>query len=111
MENSLQKLNTTQAVQEWSLRIKECRSSGLTVKEWCKQRDIRPQTFYFWQKKIFTMVAESCSERFVEIPNAAICTSSTNIIAKIVVSGISIEILNTATTEQITQLIQAAKQC
>lgn len=37
---SLREFNTNIALQEWNERIKECRSSGLTVRAWCKENNI-----------------------------------------------------------------------
>ena len=34
----------------WQERIKACRSSGMTVKAWCKQNGITKQTYYAWEK-------------------------------------------------------------
>ncbi len=32
--------------------IMECRSSGLTDHEWCRQHDINPSTFHGWVKRL-----------------------------------------------------------
>ena len=33
-------------VQEWSQMVRQCQESGLTVKAWCDQNDIRPSCYY-----------------------------------------------------------------
>lgn len=68
MENSLQALNASQALEEWSFKIKECRNSGLTVLDWCKSQGIKPQRFYYWQKKIFTLLSPQQTAEFAELP-------------------------------------------
>ena len=35
----------------WQERIKVCRSSGMTVKDWCKENGITKQTYYAWEKR------------------------------------------------------------
>ena len=67
MSTDLQTLNTNQALQEWSARIKECRNSGMTVRNWCSEQGIRTQTFYYWQKKLFNMFANQNHPEFAEI--------------------------------------------
>lgn len=33
-------------LQEWSQMARQCQESGLTVKEWCSQNDIKPSCYY-----------------------------------------------------------------
>ena len=35
---------------EWRIRIGECRNSGQTIKEWCKEKHICLKTYYRWQR-------------------------------------------------------------
>ena len=32
--------------QEWAEQMQECQSSGMYVKEWCRQKGINPNTYY-----------------------------------------------------------------
>ena len=36
----------------WKQRIIECRSSGKSVKEWCKEHGLDFTTYYRWERKI-----------------------------------------------------------
>ena len=48
---------------EWSQRVADCRSSGLSVTRWCAEHGIKPKTYYNWQKKVFAaMLAQQQSE-------------------------------------------------
>ena len=38
----------------WKQRIIECRSSGKSVKEWCKEHGLDFTTYYRWERKILT---------------------------------------------------------
>ena len=113
MENSLQTLNATKNLEEWSVKVKECRTSGLTVREWCKSQGIRTQKFYYWQKKLFTVLAPEQNTNFAEITihEDESPTFSPATIAKVSVSGLEVEILNTATEKQLTTLLAALKKC
>ena len=60
---------------EWSQRVADCRSSGLSVTLWCMEHSIKTKTYYTWQKKVFAaMLAQQQAEmsdatpRFAELP-------------------------------------------
>ena len=36
----------------WTTRIKECKSSGMTVVAWCKINNIGIKNYYYWMRKI-----------------------------------------------------------
>ena len=40
----------------WKQRILECRSSGKSVKEWCKEHDLDFTTYYRWERKILAHI-------------------------------------------------------
>ena len=54
--------NKRRSLQEWASLIQECRTSGLSDLEWCKQHSIPFSTFY---KKIATLRQKAC-----DIPKA-----------------------------------------
>ena len=39
-------------LQEWSTKIAECRSSGMSVKDWCAEQGITIKTYYYWEKRL-----------------------------------------------------------
>ena len=41
-------------LQEWAALIKECmnRSKGMKVIEWCNERNISKDTYYYWFTKV-----------------------------------------------------------
>lgn len=43
-------------VQEWGLAIQECRGSGLSVREWCRQRGITTTTYYRWEREVLSSI-------------------------------------------------------
>ena len=63
---------------EWSQRVADCRSSGLSVTRWCSEHNVKPKTYYNWQKKVFAaMITQQQAEmsetgtRFAELPPPA----------------------------------------
>ena len=46
MARELQTLNEQKKLALWAERVNACRSSGRTVKDWCKERGICEQTYY-----------------------------------------------------------------
>ena len=58
--------------QEWSMSIQECRGSGLSVSEWCRQRGVTTATYYRWEREFLALAeTEPCSSvsavRFAEL--------------------------------------------
>ena len=39
-------------LQEWSVRISECRASRKSVVSWCDENGINPKTYYYWEKAL-----------------------------------------------------------
>ena len=52
MGAGVQELKHAARVQEWSVRVAECRSSGIGVKAWCKEHGIALKTYYNWERQI-----------------------------------------------------------
>ena len=52
MGAGVQDLKHATKVQEWSLRVAECRGSGIGVKAWCREHGIALKTYYNWERQI-----------------------------------------------------------
>ena len=48
------KLKHRVKLQEWAARIQDCRSSGLSVRVWCRQEGITAATYYRWEREVLT---------------------------------------------------------
>ena len=57
----VQALKHAALLQEWSTKIAECRSSGMTVKTWCAERGIPIKTYYYWEKRFVTEATQHLS--------------------------------------------------
>ena len=49
---------------EWSEKVQACRSSGKTVKEWCKKNHVCCKTYYTWERVYLAEVSKQLA-----IPN------------------------------------------
>lgn len=62
--------------ERWAVLIKERTDSGMTIKEWCHERNIKESQYYYWLKMLRRSEAEGMQKNttaphFVELP--AIC--------------------------------------
>ena len=53
--------------QKWVAAIQDCRSSGLPVRQWCRQRGITPSTYYRWEREVL-----SITDAALELPGASV---------------------------------------
>ena len=53
------KLKHKAKLQEWSLAVQECRSSGKPVKQWCSENKIKVTTYYRWEREILGTAGKS----------------------------------------------------
>ena len=106
-----------QNLMEWSRRVADCRSSGMSVTRWCSEHNVKPKTYYNWQKKVFSaMLAQQeaetsdSSSRFAELPPPAEKTLSTavekqmDLVASVRVGDASLEVYGGASEEIVSAL-------
>ena len=67
MSSALQVMNMDQTAAEWAARIRSCRGSGLSVRQWCSDHKISPQTYYRWQRRLFDMVRAQQEVQFADV--------------------------------------------
>ena len=119
-EMTIQRAGRQQNLLAWSQRVADCRSSGLSVNRWCAEHDIKPKTYYNWQKKVFTAMIEQqktlaevteTQPRFAELPEpmsaSAIETEpgqKTGLVASIRVGNASLDIYDGANAEIVATL-------
>ncbi len=48
----VQKITHEVRLQQWGNIVKDCRSSGKSIKAWCAEKSINIKTYYYWQKKV-----------------------------------------------------------
>ena len=105
-------------LQKWVAAVQECRSSGLSVRQWCKQREITPTTYYRWEREVLSianMAREATQEpaiAFVELPTPK--QKNRNIAERVVTIHInddSIDIYGTVDHELLKSMVEALRSC
>lgn len=104
---------------EWSQKIAECRSSGLSVSRWCSDHGINLKTYYRWQKKVFAEMVkrqEFCQQetedskpRFAELPATQEELKSREPVATVRMGQASLEVYEGASPEIISVLCRVLK--
>ena len=53
--------------QQWEMVVQECAASGLSNREFCRQRGIPEKSFYYWQRKLRQQIVEAASPQLVPL--------------------------------------------
>lgn len=106
--------------QEWQARIKECRSSGETVQQWCAERQISATTYYRWEREVFGRVgrqskgsqalAETVPE-FAEAPAVKTYGAPWRAVMTVRIGEMAVDIYTGAQEEEIQAVCRILKQC
>ena len=91
MGTGVQELKHAAKVQEWSVRIAECRSSGIGVKAWCREHSIALKTYYNWERQIvkeatqqYALAAPAPTGMLVQVNPDAMASDDVNAIETVV---------------------------
>ena len=57
--------------QQWETVVQECAASGLSNREFCRQRGIPEKSFYYWQRKLRQQIVEAASPQLVPLEPVA----------------------------------------
>ena len=61
------KVRDAYRAQQWEMVVQECAASGLSNREFCRQRGIPEKSFYYWQRKLRQQIVESASPQLVPL--------------------------------------------
>lgn len=101
--------------ERWAALIKERMGSGMTVREWCQERNIKESQYYYWLRSLRQDEADAAAQDsqatpFVELP--VICRKQEpqpgRPAAVIRKGDISIEITESASAGFIAKIMEAA---
>ena len=53
--------------QQREMVVQECAASGLSNREFCRQRGIPEKSFYYWQRKLRQQIVESAAPQLVPL--------------------------------------------
>jgi len=103
-------------LQEWAARIQECRSSGLSVRAWCRQKEVNAATYYRWERELLSAAETGCSNvpavRFAELPAPRQASRSVaERCATLHIGNASLDIYPGCDTEQLKMLVELLRLC
>lgn len=104
------KLATKQIrLQQWAEIIRDCRTSGLQVKDYCSQHGISRDAYFYWLRKV--KEAALLHSGFVELPVPAKkeSTSGSSFVSQLIIDtgSVRIEINNDTPAELIHRTLEA----
>lgn len=111
----LQKTKHQLKLEEWKIRVHECRNSSMAVKAWCAEQGIKEQTYYRWQKQVWEA---RTSKELACVPSKAVTFAEYQppVFSHKAAGGVivhldcsSVEIQNGADQETISATLQALK--
>ena len=109
-ELTIRSARAQQNLMEWSRRVADCRSSGLTVTRWCMEHNVKPKTYYDWQRKVFAALRAQQTEtsdaapRFAELPPPTAAEKQTDLVASVRIGSASMEVYGGASAEIVSAL-------
>ena len=110
MSSALQVMNMDQTAAEWAARIRSCRGSGLSVRQWCSEHKLSPQTYYRWQRRIFDMVKAQQEVQFADVtPEPRSSVGSVAVTVRI--AGAEADIHNGADAAAVETVLRVLKSC
>ena len=99
--------------ERWSMLIKERLESGMTVREWCHDRNIKESRYYYWLRILRRKAVENTEQTpqislFVELP-AGICQEQFPASAAAVIrkGNITVEVTESASAGFIAKVMEA----
>ena len=104
-------------LQEWAARIEDCRSSGLSVRAWCRQEEINAATYYRWERELLTAANQApCSGvpavTFVELPAPKqVSRNVAERCATLHIGSASLDIYSGCDAEQLKMLVELLRPC
>ncbi len=109
METGLQTVNQQRKLSEWAERVSACRSSGLSVKIWCRENGVSEQTYYKWQRRLYELAQNRQENRFAEITPPA--KNRSGIAVTVQLGGVELAIHNGADAVTVGAVLGAGKSC
>ena len=105
-------------LQEWAGAIQDCRSSGLSVRQWCRERGTTPTTYYRWERELLSIAGstkalpETPAVAFAELPvPKQVCCNVAERSATLRAGNVSIDIYPQCGPEQLKTLVEILRTC
>lgn len=104
MDQGQQKPNADQRLSVWAQRIAERRSSGTSVKSWCRENGVSEKTYSYWQKRINTPAREQQAPEFAELHSPHFRSS---VVASMEIAGVGVQVYAGADEQTLRALLRA----
>ena len=112
-------LKHQEKLRRWSEMVGECRSSRITVKQWCKEHGITPSTYYRWEREVLSKAKEAkeAEQPFPPVSFAAIpipelpSRNYSERIATFRYGELSLDVYRGAEPETVSLLLEALRSC
>ena len=109
MGSELQTMNAQNKLALWAERVSACRSSDLSVRDWCKENDICEQIYYRRRRKLYGIVkAQQEQFRFAEIA-PRVCSGKAAVTVRI--AGTEVDIHSGADEETVGMVLRLLESC
>lgn len=118
MASNANELKHQARLQEWTVAIQECRSSGQSVRKWCKERGIATATYYRWEREVLHAAGQLRNESqlcatpaFVELqaPQKQ-CRTGSEQAATVRINDVAIDIYPGMDAELLKVVLEAVRQ-
>ena len=108
------------ALARWKEAVIACRSSGLSVRDWCEQEGVGARTYYRHEREILDLInveqrglaasfQTTSNPVFAELPapkNESICRSAVQAAATVHIGSVMIDVYDGATEETLRILLR-----
>ena len=108
-------------LQEWATAIQNCRSSGLSVRQWCRERGITTTTYYRWERELLAIsdtareLPEVPATSFAELPALMkanqLCRNDAECSATLRVGSGCIEFYQELSPDLLKIMVEALRSC
>jgi hypothetical protein len=105
-------------LQEWAATIQDCRSSGLSVKQWCREREITTTTYYRWERELLSLanatpeLPKLTSAAFAELPVSKLqCQNVAEVSATLHIGDVSLDLRQELTPDLLKALVEVLRSC
>lgn len=110
MNSGLQVYNEQNKLAQWAQVVSQCRSSGMSVRQWCQENGINISSYYKWQRKVYAAAQAQQERSFVEVkPVQSAAVGGVAVTLRI--AGAELDIHNGADATTVEAVLRAVKSC
>ena len=111
MKQSLQVMSKQERLENWTTRIMACRSSGMTVRAWCRENGLSEKTYYYWQRRLFQTLSEQQTVYKTAFAEVTPPVCSGNVAVSVRISEVEANIHNGADSATVEMVLRILKSC